>query len=248
MSCTFGPYNPFKHNSESGGWSALTQAYKANPSIELYVGLRRKYPKMLIEVATSASMDWLLANGELLESYGIDPQIVAGCLDACPDNIEELSLLLMENIVLRRKLEAKGETHVQSRAEIISDGLANYLTSMMLDALDWNDDLEIPRDLIVLIKHQFNADVSAEKRKFEVYEKRSQAKWMAGQLRAQGVSFSMRDVAKEMGVNPSTVARWFPDGSFEEEVEQIRELASSDMHKDMMEFGRKFREGKNKTD
>lgn len=225
----------------------MTKAYKANPSIELYVEMRRKYPEMLIEVATSASLDWLFANGELLESYGIDPQVVAGCLDAIPENIEELCLLLMENFILRRKLEAEGESHVQSRDEIITDGLANYLISMMLDALDWNDELDIPRALIVLIKHQFNADVSAEKRKFEVHEKRTSAKWYAAQVRADGKPCSMREVAKLMGVSPSTVARWFPDGSFEEEVEQLKDILSSDSFFEMKKLGTRIREGKNKT-
>ena len=220
----------------------MSKAYKADPSIELYVEMRREYPKMLIEVATSASMDWLLVNGDLLESYGIHPRIVAGCLDANPEDIEELSLLLMENFILRRKFEAEGKTHVQSREEIITDGLANYLISMMLDALDWNDDLDIPRDLIVLIKHQFNADISAEKRKFEVHEKRTHALWNAAHSRASGRSCSMRDVAKFMNVSPSTVARWFPNGEFEEEVEKLKRMFESDLYKDMMEFGRQFRE------
>ena len=225
----------------------MSEAYKANPSIELYVEMRRKYPENLIEVATSASLDWLLVNGELLESYGINPQIVAGCLDAIPENIEELSLLIMENFILRRELEGEGEVHVQSRKEIITDGLANYLISMMLDALDWNDELDIPRDLIVLIKHQFNADVSAEKRKFEVHEKRTSAKWYAAQMRAGGKTCSMRDVAKAMGVNPSTVARWFQDGKFEQEVEQLQKILSSDGFAEMKELGGRLREGKNKT-
>ncbi|MGJ8562465.1 MAG: hypothetical protein ACSHXY_02825 [Alphaproteobacteria bacterium] len=248
MSRTLGPYNPFRHNADSGGFNALSLRYKANPSIALYVDLRRKYPKALVEVATSHSMEWLFSNGETLKSYGIDPDIVAGCLDAASEDIQELCLLLMENLLARDALESEGVAHIQSQDGIMPDSLINYLISMMLDALDWNDDLFIPRDLIVLIKHRFGADISAEKRKQDVKDKRTKAIWMAAHIRADGQSLSMRDVAKEMGVSPSTVLRWFPDGDFESSVERVRSIVSSPEHKKMMLFGQKFREEKAKSD
>ena len=127
MSKSFGPPNPYLHNADSGSFSELSQAYKANPTIANYVELRRKYPKALIEVATSKSMDWLLSNGKTLEAFGIPPNLVAGCLDATPSNIQELSLLLIENMIERDRLESEGCVHIQTRDDIISDSLINYL-------------------------------------------------------------------------------------------------------------------------
>lgn len=243
-----GRYNPKKHNIDSGGFNELSKAYKANPSIALYVKMRRKHPKALIEVATSYSMDWLLAYGDTLGQYGIDPHLVAGCLDATPEYIQELCLLLMENLIEREKLETAGEVHVQSRAEIMNDSLMNYLISMMLDALDWNDELYIPRDLIVLIKHQFGADISAEKRKYDVKNKKSDALWITAQLRAQGTNFSMRDVAKEMNVSPSTVVRWFPDGDFEEQVERIIQILDTPFPQDIFKKARNLQQESDKAE
>lgn len=228
MSRSYGPCNPYQHNADSGEFNALSKSYKAKPSIALYVELRRKHPKALIEISTSFAMDWLLSNGDALRGYGIDPQIVASCLDAKAEAIQELSLLLLENIILRERLESDGVTHVQTRDEIISDSLVSYLISMMLDALDRNNELTIPRDLIVLIKHQYGADVSAEHKKQDVRERRSAALWAAAEQRLKGEKCSIRDIANWMSISPSTVARWFPDGTFESEVEEILKLLRSD--------------------
>jgi len=152
----------------------------------------------------------------------------------------------MENLIKRETLEAAGEVHVQSRDEIMTDSLINYLIAMMLDSMDRYDELHIPRDLIVLLKHKLGADVSAEAKKYEVREKREAAVWMAANIRAQGKPCSMRDVAKEMQISPSTVLRWFPEGEFETEVEQQIEMITSDFYKKLMESGRKFREERKK--
>lgn len=215
---TFGPPNPFKHNSETGNFSEISKAYEANPTIKSYVDLRRKYPNALIEISTNHGMHWLYSNSEILEGYQIDPLLVAGALDADENSICELSLLLLENLVFRNKLKATGQAHVQSHEGVIADSLINYLISMMLDAMDWNNWLFVPRDLMVLIKYQCEGDVSAVARKQVVRNQMNSAAWIAAEIRENGRRGSLRDVAKIMGVNPSTVLRWFENSSFEEEV------------------------------
>ena len=241
-------YDPFglseQHNSNAGGFSDLSKAYKADPTIEHYVRLRRENPGKLIEVQTGWQMDWLLSNSELLESYGIDPQDMAGCLDANLTDVSRVSLRLLECLIERRAMLAEGRTHLQSRGEAIGDSLVNYLISMMLDAMDWSDRLEIPRDLIVLIKHQLGADVSAEAKAQEVRELRQTAIWGAAELRIQGKLGSIRQVAGFMGVSPSTVARWFSDSSFDEEVEKIKSVLESDDFKRMQERSAEWRRKK----
>ena len=134
---------------------SLSRAYKNNPTIENYISLRRTNPNTEIEVAFTNGLDWLFANSEVLRENGIDPQWFASALDANEEAISKLSLHLLEKIVERSRLEKSGETHVMSRGIGISDSLVNYLTAVMLDALSWNDELYMPRDLLVLSSKNF---------------------------------------------------------------------------------------------
>lgn len=222
-----------QHNGVTGRFSELSKAYKADPTLENYVSLRRSNPGELIEIATSWSMDWLLSNGEVLKGYNIDPETVAGALDADPACISEVSLRLMECLIEREARAKSGETQLQSRGVAIGNSLVNYLIAMMLDALDWNDELYIPRDLMVLIKHQMGTDASAESRTMEVHTKQRQAVWLAAQLRYQGQSGTIRQVAKLLQLNASTVSRWFAaEGSFEREVDKFLVMLNSDFFAD----------------
>ena len=52
-------------SDDSSGFSALSRAFKANPTLEYYVKLRRENPNEEIEVAISGSIEWLFANEEV---------------------------------------------------------------------------------------------------------------------------------------------------------------------------------------
>ena len=223
-------------------FSRLSKPFKANPTIQHYVQLRREHPKECIEVATSWALDWVFSNGDVLQRQGIDPQIMAGALDADPECICEVSLTLMERLIEREALEAAGESHVRSRGDAVGDSLVNYLIAMMLDALSWTDLLYIPRDLIVLIKYQIGADTAAEAKAQETRERRSNAAFAAAQIRAQGGKGSMRELAGLYKVSPSTVARWFPDNSFEQEVEQWTTAIETGLLDEIREIARELKE------
>src|SRR5262245_13852451 len=141
----------------SGGFRALSRSYKSNPTIENYVTLRRKFPEETIEIAVTGGLDWVYEHA--LKQFGISAELVVSVLDADQDAISELSLQLLERIIERRRVESSGKTHVVSRKLAIGDQLVNFLINMMLDSLDWNDHLCIPRDLIVLIRHQTGGGV-----------------------------------------------------------------------------------------
>lgn len=230
-----------QHNGVTGSFSDLSKVYKANPTPEHYLGLRRGNPGKLVEIATSWSMEWLFTNQDRLEEIGIRPIDVVGALDADEASASRVSLRLLELIVERRAREAAGETHLVGRGEAISDSLVNYLIAMMLDALDWNDQMVISRDLIVLIKHQLGAEVSIEAKSQEVEHRRKTATWGAARLRVQGEPGSIRQVASMMGVSPSTVMRWFGEDSFEEEVESVRKILESDDFRKMQDRAAELR-------
>lgn len=199
----------------------ISKNFKKNPSIKHYVQLRRQYPDVEIEVATNRGMDWLSHNYQLLEEMEIDTMLVAGALDADAADISELSLRIMELLIARGELEVLGDTHLQSRGKSIRDGFVNYSIALMLDALSWKDVLEVPRDLIVLIKHVLGAETSNEAEKIDTSNRRFNALYTAAHLRKNGKSSTMADVARAMGVSRSTVTRWFPEDEFEVEVQRI---------------------------
>jgi hypothetical protein len=197
--------------TEEQDFSELSKKFKRNPTIENYVKLRRESPDEEIEIAVSEGIEWLFANEKSLREIGIDPQWVASALDANPEAISKVSLRLLEKIIERRHTKNKGETHVVSRGKGISDSMVNYLAAMMLDSLSWNNELEIPRDLIVLLRYQIIGDGETEQSKQVQSHKLEHDIGMIGaQLLEQGLQPSARTIAKILDVNPSTVSRIFP--------------------------------------
>lgn len=225
-----------QHRDPSSKAKGLSRRYKSDPTIENYVRLRRKNPDVLINIAISEGMEWVHKNTEVLKDRGIPPQTLIGALDADPACISEVSLRLLELLVERRKLEASGETQVQSRGLAIRDSLVNYLIKIMLDALDWNDELYIPRDLLVLMRHQLGPSDSVEVRSLKVVQEREDASWLAAQLRYIGEEGSLRDVAEVMDVHPSSVSRWFNETeTFERCVDEKLTLLKSDLMRGVRE-------------
>jgi hypothetical protein len=205
-------------NSE-GTDDALSKAYKSNPSIKLYVQLRRENPDAEIEVAVIGGMDQLFFLAPELERYGFDPSLVESVMDADRAAISELSLRLMEKIIEADSLSRSGATQLARRGQAVPDKLIDWLIAVMLDGLSWNDDLHIPRDLIVLIRERLSGSNPEYEQASRAHEMRMDAILIGGQLLAQGIKPSFRMLAKFFDVAPSTVKRWFPNGEFTQEVE-----------------------------
>jgi hypothetical protein len=205
---------------ESGGFNEITKEYKANPTIENYVKLRRANPSAEIEVRVIGSFDSMFYMREELKKYGIDPELLGGILDADPDAIGEISLLLMEKMIAARQIEEAGERHLIRRGLAVPERLIDWLICCSLDALSWNDELTIPRDLIVLIRERLGGSHPQYEQEGEVRNNKSNAKMIAGQLMAQGVMPTFKILGRALGVAPSTVKRWFEPG----ELEQARDL------------------------
>ena len=205
-------------SKEDGGYNEPSMAYKKAPSIEHYVKLRRADPGTEIEIAVIGGMDQLFFMEEELRKYGFDPQMIASVLDADPEAISEVSLQIMEKMIEAKNLAKAGQTHLTRRGLAIPAKLVNWLIACMLDALSWNDDLYIPRDLIVLIRERLGGSNPEYEQASEAHQKRWAAIIAGVQLKARGINPSFRLLAKILKVSPSTVMRWFPDGDFEEEV------------------------------
>lgn len=208
-------------SDEAGGYSALSKTYKKNPSIELYVKLRRQNPDAEIEVSIIGGMEQLFFLGPELKKYGFDPSIVVSVMDANQKAMSELSLQLMEKMLEAKKLARSGKTHLSRRGLAVPDKLINWLTACMLDALSWNDDLYIPRDLIVLIRERLGGSNPEYEKASHANEMRWAAITIGAQLQASGIKPSFRTLARILNVAPSTVKRWFPNNDFAHEVERL---------------------------
>ncbi|BAU88722.1 hypothetical protein MPPM_0117 [Methylorubrum populi] len=194
----------------------LTKLYKTDPSIEHYVRLRREKPGARIEVAVIGGLESMFYMREEFERYGIDPDLLGGILDADPEAVSEVSLRLMEKMIEARQMDGAGQTHLIRRGMAIPDRLIDWVISCSLDAMSWNDELEVPRDLIVLIRERLGGPKPQYEQEREVRHKKSSAEILAGQLKAKGITPTFRLLGQYLNVAPSTVKRWFAPGELEE--------------------------------
>jgi hypothetical protein len=197
----------------------LSKAYKGDASIEHYVRLRRENPGAEIEVSTVGGLETLIFMKAELKAFGFDPDLVAGVMDADPGCISELCLQLLEQMIEARRRAKLGDTHLSSRGVVVPDKLINWLVAVMLDSLSWNNDLHIPRDLIVLIRERTMGSNPDYKLELKVQRERQNAILIGGQLIARGESASLTRVAEILGIAPSTVHRWFPEKDFSQQAE-----------------------------
>lgn len=202
-----------------GTSKALTKAFKANPSMESYVKLRRENPAAEIEIAIIGGLDHFGYMEDELNRYGIEPILVLRAMDADQKAIAELSLVLMERMIEARALKRAGETQLVRRRRAIPSKLIDWIIAMSLDALSFYDDLQIPRDLIVLIRERIGGTSREYEKAAEARFNKGRAAVAAGSYKAQGGVPTYKLLGKVFGVAPSTVKRWFKPGEFARETD-----------------------------
>jgi hypothetical protein len=181
--------------------------------------LRRTNPEAEIEISVLGGIEPLFYMEPELQRHGIDPQLVVGAMDADSEAISEIALRLMEKIIEARKLAKAGKSHLTRRGLAIPDKLIDWLITCSLDALSWNDDLYIPRDLIVLIRERLGGSNPEYRQASQAHEKKGNAAMVAGQLKARGIKPTYKMLGDAFSVAPSTVKRWFKPDEFERETE-----------------------------
>jgi hypothetical protein len=187
--------------------SDLSDAFASNPTIANYVKLRREHPEEPIGVEIEGGIYWIGDLDDELNKFDINPWLTEGAFNGDGDGMSELSLLLMERIEARKGAAKAGETHLVSLGNAISPSFVNHLIIMMLASLDC-----LPQDLFVLIRHQLCSNSGGEwQSKRQYYEDRiSDARLAAEKIKLTGKKVTLRAIARELGVSPSTVTRWLP--------------------------------------
>lgn len=199
--------------------SVLAKAYKRDPSIANYVKLRRENPAVSFEVAVIGGIDDLFAIEQELQKFGIDTDLVLGAMDADQNAVSELSLQLLERIVEVQRRKDAGETQLVRRGLATPDKLIDWIICCALDAMSWNDDLQISRDLIVLIRERLGGSDPEYKQLAKTHKRKGDAAILGGQLLARGITPTYQMIGAVLGVAPSTVKRWFKDGEFARQTE-----------------------------
>lgn len=211
----------FGSDESGGGYNRQSREYSKNPSLETYLKLRTEQPTAEIEISTLGGIDALFAMQSELKKHGFDPDIIVKTFDADLQAISEVSLLIMSKLVERKKLESEGENQLISRGKAVPDKLIDWLICVMLDALSWTDNLEIPRGLIVLLQHRLGGLSSTYRQLVSTHSLRRNALWFAAQIIARGNEPTLKDIAELLNVAPSTVTRWFSAGEFKEEADVL---------------------------
>lgn len=212
----------------NGSFNSSSLAYKDNPTIQNYLALRRENPSAEIEVSALGGYDSVVAMQPELEAFGIALEDILGVLDADQDALSKVSLLLLQALADQEDAEKRGETHLVSRGEAIPLALTDWIIALALEAMSWTNEMQMNRDLIVLVKARLVGNRPKYTARNHVRQSRKAAVWIGGQMLAQGRSPSIRGVAELLGLSPSTVSRWFETGEFGSECREVSVLFDSD--------------------
>ncbi len=199
----------------------LQQAFEQDGCLKSFIELRRRYPKHEVGVPDLAHTEFLLSMSRFLLEHGIDLALVAGILAGHQEAVEELSLQLLERVHRQQDLRRQGQTHVKRRNTGLSDALINYLTVMMLEAIE-REGTRFPPSLLVLVRQQLRGSQPKLDQKYQTRRRRRDALYIALQLQDKGLEPTLNQLADAIGVEPSTVSRWFPNGSLLQTCELCR--------------------------
>ena len=199
----------------------LADQFKAEPTLANYLVLRRTFGSSGVDSAHLTTDDPIPSIEGELRQLDIDPAIFSDVLDGNDHQIDELCLRLMEKLVERDVLEASGKSHVQTTGQAIPDSLIDFLAISMLEACEAHD-LSPPPALVVLFRERLGGPNPARHKQNMIDQNRKIAIWMAAQILSNGEKTSIRKIAKAMGLEASTVSRWFKKGELEQEAKRVR--------------------------
>jgi hypothetical protein len=207
----------------------LAKQFKANPTLEEYLRIRKHHPDADFDVSFVGGIDHAFALEKLLQSHGISPHLYTWSLDANDAAIRQMSLIIMEDMRAEELLKIEGETHLASRRKVMPQHLRDWLTCCMLGSFSRYDAGSLCTDLIALLQFRLMAGASRIEEIVDMREKRVRAAFVAGSLKAQGKEPSFRKVAVLLGVQPSTVKRWFlTEAEFRAEGDRLAALFEAD--------------------
>ena len=201
----------------------MLEAFAKDGSLESYLLIRRSFPNQKIEVARFGGFDPFLAMRAELEGQGIEPMLILGVMDGDERDIDELTLRMMEWLVTRAKLSKAGGVQLQGSKQVVSDSLIDYLLVIILESCERHS-ISLPSALVVLLREKLGGPNPYRHARYEISEKQKEAVWIAAQIFGADEAISIRRLAKELNIEPSTISRWFKKGELEAEAHRVRDM------------------------
>jgi hypothetical protein len=132
--------------------------------------------------------------------------IKRACSDGEANAIVDLSQTLCTNLAQRNIQVSKGRTQVVGRGEFLSDSLINNFAYRMLKACQRTKQVP-PLELVELFQISLNQDRRPAK------SDRRYMQWLeAVAFMKENPEAGVREIARTVDVNPSTVSRWKQTG------------------------------------
>jgi hypothetical protein len=189
--------------------------YRKDASIQNYLSIRQKFPEVEIQVAHFGGIDALFSLEADFKDQGINPDLIAGALDADEPSVDELCLHLLELLSERHELPKSGPGFIDRRRKAISDASVNYLITTILEAYDWNENVyRVPASLVVLIRHQLcgaQPDLDVE---YRLRERKKNVAMGVAQCLKPEERLSINKLKLLAGIPRTTAARWLRDPYF----------------------------------
>jgi hypothetical protein len=139
------------HDSEDDS-ERLWRKFTREPTIECFLRLRKSAPDIEFDVSLNGGIDHAFALESELSGYGIPPRLYTRVLDADPEAIDELCIILLENMRQEAALIAGGKTHLAGRKLTMPPHLRDWLTCCMIGAMGRYDNRYLSTNLIALLQ------------------------------------------------------------------------------------------------
>lgn len=214
-------------NTFHGHPEPLALNYWRDPSIQNWISCREA--GIIPKIRRYGGESWLGISEPILQRMGLDQKTFIKALDIDDITIQNLCIKSLKSIQAHQDAKSKGETHLSRRKDMFSLEVVDWLICVMMDSFYWYERDEIPIDLRMLIRYRLIPGASRIEDQLAVVKERKNAIWIASQIRAKGLKPSFRSVAKIMGIEPSTVKRWFSSfEEFDEASDMMKRLFNAD--------------------
>lgn len=201
-------------------------------SVSRYLEIRRKYPEtnpdgflFFRPYEDTIGFEYAITLKQELEKFQILQGTFLGMLDGYLDSIDQLCLEMLAAIDTRENIENE-IPHAIANGLAIGDALLDFLINITLESISYHK-CEIPHSYLLLLRMRTNL----LNNKYVSEQTSRQRRKFAARIVAENPDASIRDIAREMGVNHVTLYAWMKDKKFKEIVERTRNFDSEKFFK-----------------